>query len=488
MKLIVREHVTAVAEPIKKVFNITIDAVNNFAKIPMSIGLVKGDLIAFRGSGDPVRLPVGNVAGRVLTADPDAESGMSWQPPAGGSGSSVTLHNITGVLVPGGTVVKINTGYDFVKATSADTTMLFVTADDCAAGDDVACYSTANTICSVLCTSDAVAVNDKLCVSSTDGVAEATSGDGFAVALSAKAAGSAGPVDAMIVQAGFLPLIGGTVTGNVTIEKADTPQLIFSNADGNKSTIQGKRPSQNTYGGILLIHAGGNCVVGGGEFAGNAYNANVEDCQSDSEFLLLGSDVDVFIISNAQTIANRKTWKFSKEGTTTLPTPLSAANGGTGQSSLQATRNAMGLGNTTGALPIANGGTGKTTVQDARGAFGFASSPTQGFPDAVSVANNTSVALQSITFYKGVYLLVYQAIFAANANGYRMAWMTDGSDSDMGFLYEDTCKPNGTVVDICARTVLLNVTAASQTVKIKVKQTSGGYLETRIRYQYFKLA
>lgn len=40
---------------------------------------------------------------------------------------------------------------------------------------------------------------------------------------------------------------------------------------------------------------------------------------------------------------------------------LPASRGGTGQTSLQATRNAMGLGNTTGALPIANGGTGATT-------------------------------------------------------------------------------------------------------------------------------
>ena len=39
---------------------------------------------------------------------------------------------------------------------------------------------------------------------------------------------------------------------------------------------------------------------------------------------------------------------------------LSVARGGTGQTTLQATRNAMGLGNTTGALPIANGGTGLT--------------------------------------------------------------------------------------------------------------------------------
>lgn len=40
---------------------------------------------------------------------------------------------------------------------------------------------------------------------------------------------------------------------------------------------------------------------------------------------------------------------------------LPVANGGTGKNTLQATRNAMGLGNTTGALPIANGGSGMTS-------------------------------------------------------------------------------------------------------------------------------
>ena len=50
---------------------------------------------------------------------------------------------------------------------------------------------------------------------------------------------------------------------------------------------------------------------------------------------------------------------------------LSAARGGTGQTTLQATRNAMGLGNTTGALPIANGGTGSTTAANARSNLGI---------------------------------------------------------------------------------------------------------------------
>jgi hypothetical protein len=47
-----------------------------------------------------------------------------------------------------------------------------------------------------------------------------------------------------------------------------------------------------------------------------------------------------------------------RNGIGTLP----LANGGTGQTSAAAARNALGLGNTTGALPVANGGTGVTNA------------------------------------------------------------------------------------------------------------------------------
>jgi hypothetical protein len=56
--------------------------------------------------------------------------------------------------------------------------------------------------------------------------------------------------------------------------------------------------------------------------------------------------------------------------------PLAAEHGGTGVTSLQAARNAMGLGNTTGALPIANGGTGATTAEAAMTALGALSAST----------------------------------------------------------------------------------------------------------------
>jgi len=45
--------------------------------------------------------------------------------------------------------------------------------------------------------------------------------------------------------------------------------------------------------------------------------------------------------------------------------PLAIASGGTGQTTKAAVRNTLGLGNTTGALPLANGGTGQTTAAGA---------------------------------------------------------------------------------------------------------------------------
>lgn len=61
---------------------------------------------------------------------------------------------------------------------------------------------------------------------------------------------------------------------------------------------------------------------------------------------------------------------------------IAPAQGGTGQNSLQAARNAMGLGNTLEALPIANGGTGQTTVEGVRSVLGLGN--TQG---ALPIAN-----------------------------------------------------------------------------------------------------
>ena len=70
-------------------------------------------------------------------------------------------------------------------------------------------------------------------------------------------------------------------------------------------------------------------------------------------------------ISDQTDLQNALNGKLSASDT------LPIANGGTGATTAAAARNALGLGNTTGALPIANGGTGATAVADARTNLGI---------------------------------------------------------------------------------------------------------------------
>ena len=67
-----------------------------------------------------------------------------------------------------------------------------------------------------------------------------------------------------------------------------------------------------------------------------------------------------------------------------LSNPLPIANGGTGASTAAGARNALGLGNTTGALPIANGGTGASTAEQARTNLGIKDIATY---DVLPIAN-----------------------------------------------------------------------------------------------------
>lgn len=64
--------------------------------------------------------------------------------------------------------------------------------------------------------------------------------------------------------------------------------------------------------------------------------------------------------------------------------PLPIANGGTGATTVAGARNALGLGNTTGALPIANGGTDASTAEQARTNLGIKDIATY---DVLPIAN-----------------------------------------------------------------------------------------------------
>ena len=63
----------------KYLYEIDIDA-DNPNSVPLTMGLMKGDLLVYRGEGDLVRLPVGT-NGQVLTADSSAELGVKWANP-----------------------------------------------------------------------------------------------------------------------------------------------------------------------------------------------------------------------------------------------------------------------------------------------------------------------------------------------------------------------------------------------------------------------
>lgn len=64
----------------KYVYEVDIDASNPNA-VPVSMGLMKGDILVYRGEGDLVRLPVGT-NGQVLTADSSSELGVKWANPS----------------------------------------------------------------------------------------------------------------------------------------------------------------------------------------------------------------------------------------------------------------------------------------------------------------------------------------------------------------------------------------------------------------------
>lgn len=61
----------------QKVNQIVPESGNPMNAIPAMAGLMKGDIIVYRGEGDFQRLPVG-MDGQVLTADSTSELGVKW--------------------------------------------------------------------------------------------------------------------------------------------------------------------------------------------------------------------------------------------------------------------------------------------------------------------------------------------------------------------------------------------------------------------------
>ena len=74
----------------------------------------------------------------------------------------------------------------------------------------------------------------------------------------------------------------------------------------------------NALGSALLVRPGGPLVIGGGEYASNRY-AQGDISASSNETAYLGSDSNVYVESNANTIGSRKTWTFNTSGNLVSP-------------------------------------------------------------------------------------------------------------------------------------------------------------------------
>lgn len=223
----------------------------------------------------------------------------------------------------------------------------------------------------------------------------------------------------------YLPLSGGNLTGRVNSTsdfvlnnnvsyKAKTTggtvtSLIFMNTSNQ---IQlGENSSTVIHTGNLQLHQNslglnsdnitmtassssatyGNCYVNFSDNSGNQMGDLRTSKQSDNRnaiqiecirtigsttyynnmrFYIGPNGEQTYSVSNA---TNFRSAIGANNATNITTGVLSAARGGTGYTTLQATRNAMGLGNTTGALPIANGGTGATAKKAAKDNLGITS-------------------------------------------------------------------------------------------------------------------
>ena len=253
MRLYVTETISNIVEveEIETIFEIA-DFDTGFGKIPESIFDAKGDLIA--GTDDDTYARVGAGSdGQYLQADSTQTAGIKWASVS--AGGTVEMTNKSGDSVAAGDVVIFDVDNDeaFETTTNPSDTRAFGIASEDIANNAVGnIYSFAGYIATVNCDTGAVSRGEFLVTSTT--AKKAKSGGyfrvngAFAVALTAKAAGDAGTVKAMLIQE-FTRAVAGA--GGWAMGGYDTAVLTntqkFTIAAGTWATVAGAALPEALY-------------------------------------------------------------------------------------------------------------------------------------------------------------------------------------------------------------------------------------------------
>lgn len=191
--------------------------------------------------------------------------------------------------------------------------------------------------------------------------------------------------------------------GNITLGNGTTGQIkaVTPSRTGAIITVGGsKKAAGDANGTAIRLGAGGATLIGAGEYADNRYN--VGDIADGDEKLFIGSDNGVYIETNGNTIADRKTFTFGTDGTFNSPSTIKqngtavSLSGHTHSFTPAGTIAVQTAGSTTSITPVSS----KTVVTSASGATAAYASGnitfTNGsFGTGASVTTGTAVTVKT---------------------------------------------------------------------------------------------
>lgn len=240
----------------------------------------------------------------------------------------------------------------------------------------------------------------------------------------------------------------GFLTADITEDVTTQNKMIFNSADNTSyknAYIQAITGDAN--GSVLLVKPGGTLIAGGGEYALNRWG--VGDITTSNEKAYFGSDSLLYIETNGNTIANRKTWEFGINGNLTTP-----------------------IGGLINGVDITN--LNPKIIEDSVNTL----SPVPSIPTGTSWNN-----VMSFDLTPGIWLLEFTGRFASNATGYRgISISTTSGGSAQTYLLQDLRRAvsgSYTFVKLCST----YIATGNMTRYLNAIQNSGNALNMNLQYK-----